>query len=120
AALDTDDMNTQLEQTNSEQGKLIRLTVPGMGSDHCAGIVRESLQRLEGIERIETNIASHHVSISPREGGPDAGTLKTAVEKAGYDVARVTTDSDHGDGDESDIDATYLRQAWKRLWIAAV
>ncbi|MDX5379514.1 MAG: heavy-metal-associated domain-containing protein, partial [Halomonas sp.] len=34
-----------------------------MGSDHCAGIVRTTLQRLNGVETIETNIASHRVSV---------------------------------------------------------
>ena len=27
----------------------ITLTVPGMGSDHCAGIVRKTLERLDGV-----------------------------------------------------------------------
>jgi P-type Cu+ transporter len=35
-----------------------RLTVPGMGSDHCAGIVKTSLKRLNGIGEITTNIAA--------------------------------------------------------------
>lgn len=35
----------------------ITLTVPGMGSDHCAGIVRKTLERLDGVGEIQTNIA---------------------------------------------------------------
>ena len=51
---------------------LTRLTVPGMGSDHCAGIVRESLQRLDGVTHISTRIASHKVHDEVAEGGPTA------------------------------------------------
>ena len=29
----------------------ITLTVPGMGSDHCAGIVRKTLERLDGVQK---------------------------------------------------------------------
>ncbi len=98
----------------------IRLTVPGMGSDHCAGIVRKTLERLKGIESIDTNIASHRVSVSVEEGGPDGDTLKSAVEGAGYDVAAVQTDeAEDGDGD-AEIEEAYLSQARKRLIIAAV
>ncbi len=68
----------------------ITLTVPGMGSDHCAGIVRKTLERLDGVGEIQTNIANHHVSVTIEAGGPDGDTLKEAVEGAGYDVAAVS------------------------------
>lgn len=42
--------------------------VPGMGSDHCAGLVRQSLQRLDGVLEVRTNIASHLVSVRVRNG----------------------------------------------------
>lgn len=102
-------------------GKTVQLTVPGMGSDHCAGIVRESLQRLDGIERIDTSIASHKVYIALGEGGPTVEQLKQAVEKAGYDVAQALAEGDEdGAADDADIEGAYLSQALKRLWIAAV
>ncbi|SDM13219.1 hypothetical protein SAMN05660860_01871 [Geoalkalibacter ferrihydriticus] len=40
-----------MPKENSSKGtteKEVTLTVPGMGSDHCAGIVRTSLERLDG------------------------------------------------------------------------
>ncbi|MEX1198278.1 MAG: heavy metal translocating P-type ATPase [Pseudohongiellaceae bacterium] len=107
--------------SDSGAGKGIQLVVPGMGSDHCAGIVRESLQRLDGIADISTSIASHKVHVEVAEGGPTAEQLKQAVEKAGYDVAQVSSEADDDDaGTDADIEDAYLRQARKRLWIAAV
>lgn len=38
-------------------------TVPGMGSDHCAGIVRQSLQRRPGVAGIDTSLARHRVTV---------------------------------------------------------
>ncbi|MDI5986204.1 heavy-metal-associated domain-containing protein, partial [Halomonas sp. M4R5S39] len=69
---------------NEHSTSRIELTVPGMGSDHCAGIVRKTLQRLQGVDEIHTNIASHRVSVTVDEGGPDGEALKIAVEGAGY------------------------------------
>lgn len=34
------------------------LIVPGMGSDHCVGLVSTSLRRLDGVANIRTNIAA--------------------------------------------------------------
>jgi Cu+-exporting ATPase len=107
--------------SNSEAGKGVQLIVPGMGSDHCAGIVRESVQRLDGIAHISTSIASHKVHIELAEGGPTAEQLKEAVEKAGYDVAQVSYEADDDDaGKDADIEGAYLSQALKRLWIAGI
>ena len=98
----------------------IRLTVPGMGSDHCAGIVRKTLERLDGVGEIQTNIASHRVSVTIEAGGPDGEALKRAVEGAGYDVAAVQTEEQEaGDGD-AEIEEAYLAQARKRLIIAGI
>ena len=98
----------------------VRLTVPGMGSDHCAGIVRKTLERLDGIESIDTNIASHRVSVTVATDGPDGDALKSAVEGAGYDVAAVQTDQADDADSDAEIEEAYLSQARKRLIIAAV
>ena len=100
--------------------KRITLTVPGMGSDHCAGIVRTTLQRLDGVGEIQTNIASHRVSVGVEQGGPDADALKQAVVGAGYDVAAVSGEAEADGEADAVIEEGYLRQARKRLWIAGV
>ncbi|RDB44151.1 heavy metal translocating P-type ATPase [Halomonas sp. DQ26W] len=98
----------------------IRLNVPGMGSDHCAGIVRKTLERLEGVEDVQTNIASHRVTVTLGKGGPGGDALKQAIEGAGYDVKGVHDESDVEGDDDSQIEKDYLQEARKRLIIAAV
>ncbi|GEK46803.1 heavy metal translocating P-type ATPase [Bisbaumannia pacifica] len=100
--------------------RTITLTVPGMGSDHCAGIVRKTLERLDGVGDIQTNIANHHISVTLDEGGPDSDMLKEAVEGAGYDVAAVQSDEAEDADSDAEIEEAYLSQARKRLIIAAV
>ncbi|NDL69139.1 heavy metal translocating P-type ATPase [Vreelandella alkaliphila] len=105
---------------NDSPPNTITLTVPGMGSDHCAGIVRKTLERLDGVDKIQINIANHHVSITIEAGGPDSSALKSAVEGAGYDVAAVQSDDTEGSDSDAEIEEAYLSQARKRLIIAAL
>jgi P-type Cu+ transporter len=95
----------------------IRLVVPGMGSDHCAGLVKDSLQRLAGVGEIRTNISSHQVIVQRTAGGPSPEALRAAVERAGYEVASVSTVAP---AEEADMESAYLTRAWRRFVIAAV
>jgi Cu+-exporting ATPase len=109
-----------MSDTSTVKPGVYELTVPGMGSDHCAGIVSKTLNRLEGIEAVTTNIANHKVHVTTRADGPDGDALKRAVEGAGYDVARVTTQADANPDHQAEDEEQYLKQAVRRLWIAAV
>jgi P-type Cu+ transporter len=106
------------DRHNSEA--VTQLVVPGMGSDHCAGIIRTTLQRLDGIGDITTNIANHRVTVTSSSEGPDAEALRRAVEGSGYDVASVSQARDADGEADSEADHNYLAQARKRLWIAGV
>lgn len=96
----------------------VRLTVPGMGSDHCAGLVRNSLERLDGIDEIRTNISNHQVSIRRSGDSPSPEELKAAVERGGYEVTAVRTNDDAEEKDDGN--EAYLTRAWRRFVIAAV
>jgi len=103
------------------QNTLFKLTVPGMGSDHCAGIVRQTLNRLDGISEIHTNIANHRVEVTVQPDGPDGEQLRRAVEGAGYDVAAVQNATlDEQNPVDAGIDAAWLTTAKQRLWIAGI
>ncbi len=103
--------------------KSVQLIVPGMGSDHCAGIVSTSLKRLDGVVEVGTNIAAHRVDVhfDPTHLGADA--LSAAVERAGYDVSAVEDDAETSSKHQAsaaDAEERYLTEAWRRLWISAV
>ncbi len=101
---------------DSESGP-VRLVVPGMGSDHCAGLVKNSLKRLDGVGEIRTNISNHQVVVQRSGAGPSPDEMKAAIERAGYEVTSVTTEDEP---DEADGEEAYLVRAWRRFWIAAV
>ncbi|MCC5873679.1 MAG: heavy metal translocating P-type ATPase [Gammaproteobacteria bacterium] len=107
------------EETDMTQ-TTITLVVPGMGSDHCAGIIRRTLERMDAVADVGTNIGNHHVTVTLDAAGADAAALQRAVEGAGYDVAAVHDESGGAEEADAEIEEAYLRQASKRLWIAAI
>ncbi len=98
----------------------VRLTVPGMGSDHCAGLVSDSIRRLPGIAKLDTNIGNHRVRVSFDAGTTSATAIRDVVERAGYDVDSVEEGQVHDRARDTESEDRYLAQAWKRLWIAAI
>ena len=95
------------------------LIVPGMGSNHCAGLVRASLERVAGVGDIRTNISDHRVRVTydPRQTQPEG--LRQAVERGGYEVEAVER-GDEEEEDEAAREEAYVQRALRRLWFAAV
>ena len=108
------------ESAVSKTSHDVRLTVPGMGSDHCAGLVSESIRRLQGIEKLDTNISNHRVRVIFDAGQTDAQTIRAAVERAGYEVDAFEEGQTSDHASDAASEDRYLARAWKRLWIAAI
>ena len=98
----------------------VRLTVPGMGSDHCAGLVSGSIRRLPGIEKLDTNISNHRVRVTFDAGQTDAQAIRAAVERAGYEVDAFEEGQTSDHSSDAASEDRYLARTWKRLWIAAI
>lgn len=114
------DVDSMTSTPSGKVGEAV-FTVPGMGSDHCAGLVSSSVKRLAGITDTSTNIANHKVTVRFDVATVDAERIKVAIEKAGYEVAGVSESRAQADTavDEA-VEERYLDQAWKRLWFAAI
>ena len=108
-----------VESGESGDRRKVRLTVSGMSSDHCAGIISESIRRLPGIATVNTNIANHRVTVRFDPGQVGADAIRSAVERAGYDVSTIEGAAPAGPAGGG-VEERYLAQAWRRLWIAAV
>lgn len=105
--------------TDSRQKQIV-FTVPGMGSNHCAGLIRTSLDRLSGIVDIQSNIANHQVTIVFDSGHLTQEVIRATIEKAGYDVASVQATINDSHKHSSEAEEQYLVQSWNRLWFAAM
>lgn len=61
------------------------ITVAGMTCEHCVRSVQEELTRLEGVERVEVDLATGGVVIEA-SSLIDADAIGAAVAEAGYEV----------------------------------
>ena len=109
----------EVDSISGEHTAQLTLTVPGMGSDHCAGLIDTSIRRLSGIYAIATNIGTHKVMVDYHRQKSSADLIEQAVVKAGYEVASVHKGSVTSPV-ENDSEERYLKEAWRRLWFAAI
>ncbi|HEX2402752.1 MAG TPA: heavy-metal-associated domain-containing protein [Mycobacterium sp.] len=63
------------------------VTVMGMSCGGCASSVREEIGDIRGVSTVDVDLASGTVIITS-EGPVDSVAIKTAVEEAGYQLAR--------------------------------
>jgi len=70
----------------SERSERRVYTVAGMTCEHCVHAVRTEVGRVEGVERVEVDLATKLVTVE----GPalDDGRIREAVDEAGYDAVR--------------------------------
>ena len=67
--------------------------VVGMGSDHCAGVVKDALEAHDGVKDVDTNFANSYAKFSYNPNVVALATLKKAVDSAGYEAIII----DEGD-----------------------
>jgi copper chaperone len=62
------------------------ISVSGMSCTGCEGNVESALQQLEGVTRVEADHEGDTVEVVVDDDVSD-GDVRTAIERAGYDVA---------------------------------
>ena len=60
-------------------------TVTGMTCEHCVRAVSEEVGRLEGVQRVEVDLAAGAVTVESSAALDDAA-VAAAVDEAGYEV----------------------------------
>jgi copper ion binding protein len=61
-------------------------TVVGMTCGHCVSAVKAEVSKLDGVDRVEVELASGVATVHS-DGPIDAAALAAAVDDAGYRVA---------------------------------
>lgn len=67
--------------------RVLYLIVPGMSCEHFAGIVTRSIQRLPGVMIVTVDLATRRVNVRFDPSKAEAGMIKAAVQRAGFEVA---------------------------------
>ena len=71
--------------------KNVEFKVIGMGSDHCAGVVKKAVERLEGVKTVETNFANAFAKVSFDEKRLSTRQIMKAITDAGYHPELITS-----------------------------
>jgi copper chaperone CopZ len=61
-------------------------TVPGVSCGHCVKAITDELTRIPGIEQVDVDLATKHVTVRHNDNVTDA-QIQTGIEEAGYDIA---------------------------------
>ncbi len=64
--------------------RIVEFKVIGMASDHCAGIVKKAVQRLEGVREVTTNYPNSYATVSYDESKLSTRQIIRAISAAGY------------------------------------
>ncbi|MFA5796434.1 MAG: heavy metal translocating P-type ATPase [Candidatus Woesearchaeota archaeon] len=93
--------------------------VLGMGSDHCAGIVKDTLNAIKGVKAVETNFANSYAKFQYNPSLVRLSTLKKAIDAAGYEAIIVQEGEDIFEK-ENKAKAKELQTLKKKFLIAAI
>jgi copper chaperone len=64
------------------------VNVTGMTCDHCVAAVRQELGRVDGVTRVDVDLATGAVTLES-DRPVDERAVAAAVEEAGYEVAHA-------------------------------
>jgi len=66
--------------------KTVKFKVLGMGSDHCAGIVKNVLEKLNGVKRVDANFSNSSAEVDYEFNKVKISDMKKAIDGAGYEA----------------------------------
>ncbi len=77
--------------------KTVEFKVIGMGSDHCAAVVKKAVEELEGVKAVETNFPNSYARVSYDEKELDTRQIIRAISAAGYKAHLIETGEEAAD-----------------------
>jgi copper chaperone len=67
--------------------KRVVLSVPDISCDHCRMTIEAAVGRLQGVDRVEVDVAAKKVAVEYDGSAVEPPTIKEAIEEEGYAVA---------------------------------
>jgi P-type Cu+ transporter len=102
-----------------EQFSDAEFKVLGMGSNHCVGIVKDTLIKFKGVKEIETNFANSYAKFKYDPNLVKLSQLKEAIDNAGYEAIVIEKGQDAYEKEKKAKDKE-LNTLKIKLWISMV
>ena len=85
------------EVIKSSGEKTVEFKVIGMSSDHCAGVVKKAVEKLQGVIKVETNYPNSYARVSYDENKLSTRQVIRAITAAGYKPELIEVGEDAAD-----------------------
>ena len=99
--------------------KTIEFKVLGMGSDHCAGVVKKTVEKLDGVKEVETNFPNSYARVSYDESKLSTRQIIGAISAAGYKPVLVEAGEEAEDA-EKEAREKEIRTLKQKFILAAI
>ena len=77
------------------------LHVEGMGSDHCAGVVKKVIESFESVERAQTSFANQEATITFKgEDTSELDAIQENIRKSGYEPSLIQEEEQEIESEE--------------------
>lgn len=70
---------------NGEIGLVVTFSVPGVSCGHCVAAITGEVERVDGVESVDVDLAAKTVAVGG--GAFDQAAVRAAIDAAGYEVA---------------------------------
>ncbi|MDP6681478.1 MAG: copper-translocating P-type ATPase [Desulfobacterales bacterium] len=99
--------------------KTVEFKVLEMGSDHCAGVVKKTVEKLEGVKEVETNFPNSYARVSYDESKLSTRQIIGAISAAGYKPVLVEAGEEAADA-EKEAREKEIRTLKQKFILAAI
>ncbi|NIS71301.1 MAG: copper ion binding protein, partial [Proteobacteria bacterium] len=110
--------DTGYEVIKSSGEKSVEFKVIGMGSDHCAGVVKKAVEKLEGVKEVETNFPNSYARVSYDESKLSTRQIIRAISAAGYKPELIEAGEEPADVEKKAREKEMRTLKKKFIWAA--
>lgn len=110
--------DTGYEVIKSSGEKTVKFKVIGMGSDHCAGVVKKAVESLEGVKDVETNYPNSYAIVTYDESRLSTRHIIRAISAAGYRPELIEAGEDAADVEKEAREKEIRTLKNKFIWAA--
>ena len=111
-------VDTGYKVIKSSGEKTVEFKVIGMASDHCAGIVKKAVEKLEGVKEVETNYPNSYARVSYDESKLSTRQISKAISAAGYKPELIEAGEDAADVEKAAREKEIRTLKKKFIWAA--
>jgi Cu+-exporting ATPase len=123
AMIDIEDLKKIIKDSGYEVIKLstektVEFKVIGMASDHCAGVVKKAVEKLEGVKEVETNFPNSYARVSYDESMLSTRQIIRAITAAGYKPQLIEAGEEAADVEKEAREEEIRTLKKKIIWAA--